>query len=267
MPRSSTEVPLHAAHGDNAPAGESTRSLVLWDIDQTLVNAGGVSEDVYADAFRRAVGRPMERLAELAGRTDRAITVETLRMHDIEVSAELLDAFGVALADTFVSYEEALRRRGRTLPGAREALQALFARKEIVQSVLTGNMEPIAVGKLAAFGLDHFMDFEVGGFGTDHEARPPLVLLAQARAARKYGQAFTAANTVLVGDTPDDVLAGHLGGARVVAVATGTTGPAALRVAGADLVLEDLADTGVVVEAILAASRPCPGSSTPDGME
>lgn len=240
---------------------------MLWDIDQTLLNAGGVSEEVYADAFRKAVGRPMERLAELAGRTERAITVETLRMHDIEVSAELLDAFGAALADTFVSYQEAVRRRGRALPGAREALQALSARKEMVQSVLTGNMEAIAVGKLAAFGLHHFMDFEVGAYGMDHEARPPLVPLAQARAARKYRQAFTAANTVLVGDTADDVRAGHLGGARVIAVATGSTGPAALRAAGAKVVLEDLADTGMVVDAILAASRRCPGPLTRDRME
>jgi phosphoglycolate phosphatase-like HAD superfamily hydrolase len=260
-------VPLHAAQGEHALMDESPRSLVLWDIDQTLLNAGGVSEEIYADAFRRAVGRPMERLAELAGRTERAITVETLRMHDIEVSAELLDAFGVSLADTFVSYEEAIRRRGRALPGAREALQALSARKELVQSVLTGNMEPIAVGKLAAFGLHHFMDFEVGAYGMEHEARPPLVLLAQARAARKYGQAFTAANTVLIGDTADDVQAGYLGGARVIAVATGSTGPAALRAAGAELVLDDLVDTGVVVDAILAGSRRCPTSSTRDRTE
>ncbi|WP_431999125.1 HAD hydrolase-like protein [Sphaerimonospora mesophila] len=68
----------------------------------------------------------------------------------------------------------------------------------------------------------------------DHEERPELVRPAQERAARKYGQAFTAGNTVLIGDTPNDVLAGHLGGARVIAVATGTYDAAALREAGAE---------------------------------
>jgi phosphoglycolate phosphatase-like HAD superfamily hydrolase len=234
--------------------GCPTRRLVLWDIDQTLVDAGGVSEDVYAGAFRAAIGRPLERLADLAGRTERAIIVETLRMHGIELSEELLDSFSVALAQTFLSSEQAIRQRGRALPGAREALQALSTRDDVVQSMLTGNMEPIAVGKLAAFELHHYLDREVGAYGMDHEERPPLVRLAQARAARKYGQAFTAASTVLVGDTPNDVRAGHLGGARVVAVATGPSDQAALRAAGAELVLDDLADTGTVVAAILAPS-------------
>ncbi len=241
----------HAA--TDGPAPNLARSLVLWDIDRTLVDVGGVSEEVYADAFRTAVGRPLERLADLHGRTDRAITVETLRMHGVAVSEALIDAFGAALADTFGAHEAVVRQRGQVLPGAREALTALSVRDDLVQSVLTGNMEPIAVAKLAAFGLHRLVDFEVGAYGMDHHERPPLVRLAQTRAARKYGQAFTAANTVLVGDTPSDVLAGHLGGARVVAVATGPSHEGALRDAGAELVLADLTDTGAVVDAVLAA--------------
>ncbi len=237
----------------DGPAANHARSLVLWDIDRTLVDVGGVSEEVYADAFRTAVGRPMERLADLNGRTDRAIIAETLRMHGVAVSEALIDAFGAALADTFGAYEAAVRQRGKVLPGALEALTALSVRDDLVQSVLTGNMEPIAVAKLAAFGLHHLVDLEVGAYGMDHHERPPLVRLAQARSARKHRRAFTAANTVLVGDTPGDVLAGHLGGARVVAVATGPSHEAALRDAGAELVLDDLTDTGAVVDAVLAA--------------
>jgi phosphoglycolate phosphatase-like HAD superfamily hydrolase len=59
---------------------------------------------------------------------------------------------------------------------------------------------------------------------------------------------------VLVGDTPNDVLAGHLGGARVVAVATGSSDVQTLKAAGADLVLEDLTDTAAVVRAVLTAA-------------
>jgi phosphoglycolate phosphatase-like HAD superfamily hydrolase len=61
---------------------------------------------------------------------------------------------------------------------------------------------------------------------------------------------------VLVGDTPNDVLAGLEGGARVVAVATGSSDVQALKEAGAELVLEDLADTAAVVRALLGASEP-----------
>lgn len=193
----------------------------------------------------------MELLADMSGRTERAITSETLLMHGIEVTDDLLNSFGSALADVFVSYEAAIRQQGRTLAGSREVLEILANRSDVVQSVLTGNMEPIAIGKLTAFGLEHLVDFEVGAYGMDHEERPELVRLAQKRAAHKYGDTFAADNTVLVGDTPNDVLAGHVGGARVVAVATGFSDAAALYAAGAELVLPDLTDTDAVVRAIL----------------
>ncbi len=88
----------------------------------------------------------------------------------------------------------------------------------------------------------------------DHEERPELVRLAQGRATGKYGQAFGSASTVLIGDTRHDVHAGHLGGARVVAVATGSSDRETLSDAGAELILDDLSDTEAVVRAILAVS-------------
>ncbi|MEV4185958.1 HAD hydrolase-like protein [Streptosporangium canum] len=232
----------------------SARTLVLWDIDHTLVSIDGVGRDIYAEAFRLVTGQPMEQVAAMAGRTDWAITVETLRMHGVEVTDRLLDSFGTALAEAFVVHEAAISGRGRVLAGVREVLDAMAGRADVIQSVLTGNMEPLAIGKLRAFGLEHFVDFEVGAYGMDHEDRAVLVGMAQKRATRKYGEPFTTRNTVLVGDTPNDVLAGHLGGARVVAVATGSSDVRALKEAGADLVLEDLADTDAVVRAVLVAA-------------
>ncbi|MBB4937778.1 phosphoglycolate phosphatase-like HAD superfamily hydrolase [Streptosporangium album] len=234
----------------------SSRTLVLWDIDHTLINISGVTRNIYADALHAATGRRLERIADFAGRTERAISTEVLRSHGIEVSDGLLDSFGAAIAEAFAGYEAAIRERGRALPGALAALEALAERDDVVQSVLTGNMEPLAIGKLKAFGLDHLVDFEVAAYGMDHEDRAALVGLAQERAARKYGESFTPRSTVLVGDTPNDVLAGHLGGARVVAVATGFSDTEALREAGAELVLEDLSDTDAVVRAVLGVPDP-----------
>ena len=79
--------------------------------------------------------------------------------------------------------------------------------------------------------------------------------LARQRAYAKYGITFDAAGTVIIGDTPHDVTAGHEGGALVVAVATGRSSEAELREAGADLVLPDLTDTAAVLRAV-AAGRP-----------
>ncbi|MFI0350941.1 HAD family hydrolase [Actinomadura sp. 9N407] len=230
--------------------------LVLWDIDHTLVSVGGLSGEIYKVTFERVTGRRMKRLADMAGRTDRAITAETLRIHGITPTPEVMATFTDALADAFWGRQSELTTRGQVLSGARDALVALAGRDEVIQSVLTGNMEPIARCKLAAFGLDRFVDFDAGAYGMDDTERPPLVALARERAERKYRQAFGPSTTVLIGDTPKDVEAGHQGGARVVAVATGATSEQQLRDAGAELVLASLEDTAAVVRSVLGVTGP-----------
>lgn len=227
------------------------RTLVLWDIDHTLLTPGGIGHEIYGAVFRRLVGRDPEHRMEMSGRTDRAITASMLTAHRIEPTPQLVQAFTDALAAGFAERQSEIGRRGQVLSGARAALAALASRTDVVQSVLTGNMRPIALCKLSAFGLDGFVDLDVGAYGLDGLERPTLVGLARERAAAKYGEPFGASATVLVGDTPYDVDAGHRGGARVVAVATGHSDEGALRAAGAESVLPDLSDTGLVVRAVL----------------
>ncbi|MGH3329421.1 MAG: hypothetical protein ACRDPT_16795 [Streptomycetales bacterium] len=49
----------------------------------------------------------------------------------------------------------------------------------MVQSVLSGNVEPNAFGKLVAFNLHRYLDFEVGGYGSDDRVRANLVCVAR----------------------------------------------------------------------------------------
>ena len=229
--------------------------LVLWDIDGTLVNTGHVGRDAFSDAFQVVVGRAPDRAAEvmveMAGRTDHEIALEFLALHQLDGHAHL-PAFSDALADALAAKEGEIRRLGRALPGARAALAALADAPGVVQSLLTGNIEPNAALKLAAFGLDAYLDFAVGGYGSDDPHRPNLVAVARRKARAKYGIEFGPPSTVLVGDTPLDVAAGRQGGARVVAVATGPFGRDELRAAGAQVVLPSLEDTDAVLEAVLA---------------
>jgi phosphoglycolate phosphatase-like HAD superfamily hydrolase len=230
------------------------RTLVLWDIDHTLIDAGGVSKGVYARAFQRVTGRVLDRVAEMAGRTEWEIMAGTLGLHGIEAGDALLGDFGAALAAEFAAAEAGIRERGRPLPGARAVLAELAARPDVVQSVLTGNMEPIAISKLTIFELAEYVDLSVGAYGLDHADRAELVRVARERAANAYGEAFTPTTTVLVGDTPNDVRAGHEGGARVVAVATGSSDRATLRAAGAEDVLDDLTEVPAAVRVILGTA-------------
>jgi phosphoglycolate phosphatase-like HAD superfamily hydrolase len=234
------------------------RTLVLWDIDHTLIDAGGVSNGIYARVFQRVTGRVLDQVADMAGRTEWEIIAGTLGLHGIEADDELLGRFGAALAAEFAASEAVIRAQGRPLPGARAVLAELAAHPDVVQSVLTGNMEPVAVSKLTIFGLAEYVDLSIGAYGLDHSDRAELVRFARERAANGYGETFTPAGTVLVGDTPNDVRAGHEGGARVVAVATGSSDRATLQRAGAEHVLDDLTDVPAAVRTILgtATSRP-----------
>ena len=143
-----------------------------------------------------------------------------------------------------------MRERGPELPGARDALAALQTMPGIVQSVLSGNMKPNALIKLSAFRLDGYLDFEIGGYGSDDDVRANLVGIARDRASAKFRVRFDKDTTVLVGDTPRDVQAGRNGGAHVIGVASGSDSMEVLRREGADIVLPDLRDTRAVVSAV-----------------
>lgn len=230
----------------------SPERLVLWDIDGTLVNTAGYGRDAFLEAFEAVIGHaPGPELVPMAGRTDHEIALALLELNGIEQGEEHLPAFARALAERLAAKEPEIRERGYAFPGAAEVLAELD-RRGVVQSLLTGNIEPNAALKLAAFGLGAELDFEIGAYGSDHRVRPELVAIARAKAREKHGADF---DVVLVGDTPLDIAAARGGGAEVVAVATGPHSMEEL--AAADAVLPDLRDTVAAVEAILSprASR------------
>ncbi len=233
---------------------------MLWDIDYTLLNAGGVGRVVYGSVFRDLFGRDPEVLAPMAGRTERAIIGDTLAMAGISDPARHVDEFVAELARRAPDFQAMFEARGHALPGAAAALAAVAALGPVVvQSVLTGNVPAIAEAKLAAFGLDLYLDLDVGAYGDHHEVRAELVHLARRRACAAYGRDFGGKATVLVGDTPLDVAAALSTGARAVGVATGGSTAAELAAADADAVLPDLSDTRAVVAAIAGApERPSP---------
>jgi phosphoglycolate phosphatase-like HAD superfamily hydrolase len=216
--------------------------LVLWDIDGTLVHTAGHGRFAFEEAFRTVVGRePVP--VDYAGRTDHQIALSMLdgeRDHLPRVLEEL--------ATELESRREAVRLDGHAYPGVAEVLEALDARDDVVQSLLTGNIASNAALKVSAFGLERWLDIEVGAYGSDpHERRSDLVAVARERAAAKYGEPTGA---VLVGDTPLDVQAAHEAGARAVAVMTGPVGRDALLQSRPEALLEDLRDTNAAVAAI-----------------
>jgi phosphoglycolate phosphatase len=243
--------------------------LVLWDVDHTLINAGGLSAHLYGLVFAELFGRELPQVAPMAGRTDRAIIVETLTMAGIPDPRQHVAAFIGELTRQAPAYGERVRERGRVLPGVPEALAALAAAGTVNgaggargaagpgavrQSVLTGNIRPLAEVKLGTLGLGDPLELDIGAYGDMGEVRADLVRVARERAWAAAGpgsRGFGGAATVLVGDTPLDVTAALATGARAVGVATGDYTEADLAAAGAHAVLPDLTNVGRVRAAIL----------------
>ncbi|MGH3814435.1 MAG: HAD family hydrolase [Pseudonocardiaceae bacterium] len=224
-------------------------TLILWDIDHTLVTIGEVSREIYANAFEEVVGQPLRELANMTGRTERAILTETLALHGVSNPENKFDDLYAALARAADKLRERMRTAGRRLPGAVEAIAAL-AQHTAVQSVVTGNLEAIAITKLEVFDLAGRLDFEIGGYGSDGDTRPPLIHRAWQRARDKYGRTFEPDRVVVIGDTPYDVSAAREVGVRAVAVATGDSTVDELAAADASAVLPDLTDTTAVIRAV-----------------
>jgi len=101
--------------------------LVLWDIDFTLVNAGGVGTRLYRMVFRDMFGTELPSAADMAGRTDRAIVLDTLARAGIPEPRKHLDQFLAKLAALAPTGHELAVQHSRALPGAAAALEALAA--------------------------------------------------------------------------------------------------------------------------------------------
>ena len=248
---------LHTSHWEDL-----IHRLVLWNIDLTLVDVGRVTRAAYAESFGAVAGRPLVKLPQMAGRSESEIFFDALALNGVDVRADgpaerLLEPFSAELAAALDRRRDDLVLYGQLMPGAAEALAAVAELGGVVQTVLTGSSRANAMLKLRAFGLDRFVDFDVGGYGSEAYPRGTLLRVARQRAADKHpGVMFGEEATVYIADSPRDVDAAKIGGARSLAVASGRSSAAKLRDAGADAVLPDLTDTSRLITHITRLTEP-----------
>jgi phosphoglycolate phosphatase len=196
--------------------------LLLFDIDGTLLlRAAAAHREALHAALRQVYGIDPEGVhLDPAGRTDLEIARIILLDRDVDartIDAGLLDLREVAVRE-YAEREHDLR--DRVAPGAVELLERLRD-DDAVLSLVTGNLEPIARLKLKRAGLDRFFSHGQGGFGSDSEDRTHLPALARRRAGT-VGHPWPTDRTVVIGDTPRDILCARADGVRCAAVATGT---------------------------------------------
>ncbi|MEK7239832.1 MAG: HAD hydrolase-like protein [Gemmatimonadota bacterium] len=229
-------------------------TVVLFDIDGTLLASGGVGRRAMEGALHLHFGTIGPDDYRYDGKTDRQIVRELMRLSgfsddDIDARMDTLLADYLARLDL----ELADGPRGmRVHTGIPALLDALEARADVLLGLLTGNIAGGAALKLGAAGIAPHR-FRVGAFGSDHEYRSELPAIAQARASVLLGRGVEGRSVVIVGDTPSDVQCGRGIGARAVAVATGHFSVADLAEHRPHAVFADFSDVDAAIDAICDA--------------
>lgn len=228
---------------------DSPHTLVLFDVDGTLVDCGTASGKAFSRAFREAFGVPCPIFApeDVAGLTDSAILAEVVRRLDLKC-----EDFDRRRALAFEIYARKLavefrRQPARELSGASHAVHVVGRMKGLAPGLLTGSTEATAKIKLESAGID-FGQFACGAYSDDASRRESLPPVARARFAKLFGQ--EPQRTILIGDTPRDVQAAVANRCEFIGVATGPYGRSDLEAAGAQVIFDDLSKTDALCKAI-----------------
>jgi len=213
--------------------------LVLFDVDGTLLRCGAHVRTLFDGVLKEVFGNyEAPRSYAFSGKTDPQIVLDLIRRTGAD-DEEILPKLP-AVRDAYVTrLERGLRPEHiRMMPGVRDLLERLAARRDVVLGLLTGNWRRGAEVKLSRLDLNRFFPF--GAFGDDAVERRDLVPVAFDRAAAVSGRRFAPGEGLIVGDSVRDVDCAQAAGVRSLAVATGHTPIEELEAAGPDWVFADL---------------------------
>ncbi len=219
---------------------------LLFDIDGTLIDAGGAGRLAMDQAFREAFSAEPSRRIDFGGRTDRSLLSEMLAVHDIEVTGRnfgrLRDAFTECLVPSL------RRSTGRVLPGVELLLRCLSDQPGVRLWCMTGNLAETADRKLRHFELHPYFEQIIGG---DHDMhRSDLARRAKSYLASRHGE-NSSENVVVIGDTVADIQCARAIGAKVVACCTGCHSRATLAAALPCELVDDLSDLPSLLRLLL----------------
>ena len=216
----------------------SGRIAILFDIDGTLLITGGAGAASWRLAFDELYGIP----ADIGKFTDTGMTDPDVGRKTFEAvlhrPPERKEFTRLLERRLFYLYQTVTESDGyRVLPGVEALLPKLISDGYLL-GLVTGNLEAAAHIKLHRAQLNRFFSF--GGYGSDSTDRGEVTKIALQRGSLVYGEAVTAEQAIVVGDTPHDVEGAHAAGMQCVGVGSHHFNVDQLRDSGADYAIASL---------------------------
>ena len=221
------------------------KKLVLFDLDGTLVDAGGCGRRALVKAIETLYGvKPEFEHALISGRTDLdnfSIVYSLVKKGKKPTAAEMKKMKAKYLEILPQEVHASVKcKKYDLVPGVEKFLNLLAKHPDIVLGLGTGNLEEGAKLKLAPSHLAKY--FTVGGYGVDGHTREEMLRSAVKRAEKKYKTKFTPDQVFVIGDTHRDIVAAKNCGFHSAVLTNGFGDAQKIQRAAAELETKDFKD-------------------------
>jgi len=223
--------------------------VILFDIDGTLIVKRSTDADE-RERFRRAVSdevgkSPPTEPWHYDGMVDPQIC--RLLLFDVGLKEDAVSERLQRVIERVGEIYLAMEKRPVLNPGVDELLKTISVSQNHRLGVLTGNLSVVAEEKLRLTGIRRY--FDEAFYSNGYFERADLVREALKTCVTKY-RLVDNRSVVIVGDTPRDIEAARLNGAKAVAVATGLYSSYELAASGPDAVFDSLDPSRELLETV-----------------
>jgi len=218
--------------------------LILFDVDQTLVDALEIHKIAYRKAFKKVFGVSADITeVKFAGKTVPNLIMELAELKGIPAKtakSKLDEAIG-ELENSFIESME--DEEIKLMPGVKNLLENLRGKGRVL-GIITGNPERMTQSILERAGIRSYFDIFV--YGPEGASRAELVKIALEKARLKLGEKISGKDVAIVGDSIHDIESGKPYGAKTIAVITGFYSREEILKHSPDHIFRDLADPKIL---------------------